>query len=271
MKAKNPSFSESAFVQKAGLAASSRGYLGLVMRGKRNLSTKTLHGFSKVLKLDDDATAYFENLVYFNQAKNEDDRSFYFLKMSKNMKGRKTKIFELLESQYHFFTKWYLVPIWNLFSLADARNDNEWIAARMRKKVTKKEIKNAIDSLKNLGLLTESNDGQLKQSEPLINFSDSPFNFSAVHTFHKEMLSKAIDAIDEDTYEDRSTSCVVLTCNETKFKSIRDDIKQFREELMAKYATNDGDEDRVVNIAFQLFHITDPKDNSTLHKQGYLQ
>ena len=54
----NPSFSENAFTQAAGFGKSSRGYLGLLIKGKRNLTAQTIFGFSKALKLSPKETMY---------------------------------------------------------------------------------------------------------------------------------------------------------------------------------------------------------------------
>src|SRR3989344_8603024 len=74
-KKQKASYSYKAFAEKAGL--NSPNYLKLVMDGKRNLSHKNIKKFAKGLGLDRYSSEYFENLVYLNQAEEDELRNFY--------------------------------------------------------------------------------------------------------------------------------------------------------------------------------------------------
>ncbi|MEK6707082.1 MAG: TIGR02147 family protein, partial [Bdellovibrionota bacterium] len=73
----NTHYSMSTFARKAGLGQNSRGYLKLVIEGKRSLTPHTLRRFVEALGLAAREAMYFENLVYFNQAKTSKDREYY--------------------------------------------------------------------------------------------------------------------------------------------------------------------------------------------------
>lgn len=107
----NPHISESAFIQRAGYGENSRGYQKLIKNGKRNISHKGILGFVKALKLNEKEAIYFENLVRLNQIKNDEERSHHFKKIQEAAKNKTSRAYVILQSQYHYFSKWYFVAI----------------------------------------------------------------------------------------------------------------------------------------------------------------
>lgn len=267
-KAMNPSFSETAFIMKAGLGANSRGYLGLILRRKRNLSAKTILGFSKALKLSSKESLFFENLVLYNQAKNEKDKNFYFERMKKHIKGRRSEAFELLESQYNYFSNWYLVAIRELVPLSTFSEDLNWISAQLRGRVSKKDIKRSIEDLLKLGLLSRDSEGKLIQSSEHVRFICDDMKFSVVSNLHKQILENAAMAIDEDPYEERSTSAIVLAADASKIDEMKEEVKDFRKYLSLKYGSKDQEADSVFTFGFQIFQVTPINKNKNTAKAG---
>lgn len=262
IKARNPSYSESAFIRQAGLGANSRGYLRLIVSGKRNLSYKTIMGFARCLKLSEAETTYFENLVYFNQATSDKDKSTYFERLSKAIKGKETSAYELLRSQYHYFTQWYLIAIRELISFPDFSESGDWIGKKLRGRVTKTQIEEAIADLINLGLVKRNEQGQLEQSDEIVQFSDNSLNHTVINNLHQQFLEMAKKSLEEDRYEDRSLSYVVLACDVDCFDDLRQDISEFRAHILAKYGQQGKMSNAVLNMAVNLFHITPPETNT---------
>ena len=261
-KALYPSYSETAFIMKAGLGANSRGYLGLIIRRKRNLSAKTILGFSKALKLSQKEALFFENLVLYNQSKSEKDKNLYFERMKKHIKGRRTDSFNLLESQYNYFTNWYVVAIRELVALKDFSEDALWIIRMLRNRVNKKEVIGAIEDLLNLGLLARNSEGRLYQSNEIVRFVCDDMKFSVVSKIHRQILDNAKISIDEDPYESRSTSAIVLAADSSRFDEMREEIKEIRKYLSAKYGSYDKEADSVFTLGFQIFQNTPIKKNT---------
>jgi uncharacterized protein (TIGR02147 family) len=256
IQGKNPKYSATAFVRQAGFGENSRGYFNLIMSGKRNLSTSTILGFAKTIKLNEKETFHFENLVNYNQAITDKEKALYFERINKNIKGRETPAFELLKSQYNYFSNWYLVAIRELVALKNFNESYEWISKKLRNRVSKKEIKEALFDLINLGLLKRNSRGEIEQSEEFVIFTDNSMNYTVVNALHSQFLDLAKDSLNEDTYKDRSASCVVLATEKENFDHIREEIKNFREHILTKYGTNNGNLDCVFNLGIQLNHIT---------------
>ncbi|MBC7714775.1 MAG: TIGR02147 family protein [Rhizobacter sp.] len=256
IQTKNSKYSATAYVRQAGFGENSRGYFNLIMNGKRNLSSSTILGFAKTLKLNEKETFHFENLVHYNQATTEKEKGLYFERINKNMKGKTSKAFELLRSQYNYFSNWYLVAIRELVATGNFKEDYDFISKRLKNKVSKKEIIEAINDLINLGLLGRDEKGLLVQSDIFINFTDTSMNYTVVNALHSQMLDRAKESLSEDEYKNRSASCVVLATDSENFDKIREEIKAFREHMMNKYGTNNAKVDCVLNLGIQLNHIT---------------
>ena len=256
IQTKNSKYPATAYVRQAGFGENSRGYFNLIMNGKRNLSSSTVLGFARTLKLSEKETFHFENLVHYNQATTEKEKTLYFERINKNMKGKTSPAFELLKSQYNYFSQWYMVAIRELVSLDSFKEDYDFIAKKLRNKVAKKEIIEAINDLITLGLLGRDANGKLIQTDDLINFTDNSMNYTVVNALHSQFLDKAKETLSEDAYTNRSASCVVLATDKENFDKIREEVKAFREHIMNKYATNNAKVDCVLNLGIQLNHIT---------------
>ncbi len=256
-QSKNSRLSESAFIQRAGYGANSRGYLKLILAGKRNISHKAVLGFAKSLKLTEKEKGYFENLVYFNQSSEDEEKGYYFEKMQKFIKGKESEPYNLLKSQYHYVSRWYLIAIRELVSLKDFIEDPDWISRKLRKEVSKAQVKEAIADLITLGLLQRNASGELEQCEAIVKFTDSSVNFSAVQDIQLQLLGKAMERIEADPYEARSASSIYLTVKRDDFSNIREDIKKFRMELLKKYGSQKDGMDDLLSMSIQLFHLSE--------------
>ena len=172
------------------------------------------------------------------------------------MKGKSSPAFELLKSQYNYFSNWYMLAIRELVSNADFKEDYDYISKRLRNKVSKKEIIESINDLINLGLLKRNEAGKIEQSENFINFTDTSMNYTVANALHTQFLEKAKESLREDAYENRSASCVVIATDSENFQKIREEIKAFREQILNKYGTSNAKVDCVLNLGIQLNHIT---------------
>ncbi len=256
IQTKNPKYSATAFVRQAGFGENSRGYFALIMSGKRNLSSSTILGFAKTLKLNEKETFHLENLVHYNQSTTEKEKTLYFERIQKSMRGKSSKAFEILQSQYNYFSQWYMVAIREMISLNDFKEDHNYIIKKLKFKVTRKELEQAIYDLLNLGLIQRNTDGKLVLSSSFVTFTDSSMNYTVVNKLHAQFLDRAKEALDEIDYQNRSASCVVLATDKDNFQQIREEIKAFREHILNKYGSENKKVDCVLNIGIQLNHIT---------------
>lgn len=256
LKLKNPAFSENAFVQAAGLGKNSRGYLGLILKEKRNLANKTIIGFSKVLKLSSQESIYFENLVYFNQATTDEDKKFYFERMQASIQGIRSKKFEILEGQYRFVNNWHYLAIRELVNLSDFEESESYIYKKLKKRVDKKSIMQAIDDLINLGFITRNQKGKLVQSDSIVTFNDTKENFKNTTKLHTKYLEVMKEMMEQEGYENRSAQLLTISCSQEDFESLREEIRDFRDHILEKYARSDKSSDLIIQCGLQLGKLT---------------
>ena len=256
LKLKNPAFSENAFVQAAGLGKNSRGYLGLILKGKRNLANKTIIGFSKALKLSSQESLYFENLVYFNQAKTDEDQKYFFERMQASIQGIKSKKFEILEGQYRFVNNWHYLAIRELINLEDFEESESYIYKKLKKRVEKKNIMQTIDDLINLGFITRDQNGKLVQSDSIVTFNDNKDNFKNATKLHTRYLEIMKEMMEEETYENRSAQLLTLSCSHDDFEALREEMRNFRDHILEKYGESNKTSNLIVQCGLQIGKIT---------------
>lgn len=256
LKSKNSSYSENAFIRQAGLASNSRGYLGLIIKGKRNLSAKTILGFSQSLKLNENEALYFENLVHFNQCQGPKEKQIYFDRLNKSIKGFSNKSYQLLQSQYRYLSNWYYIAIRELVSFSDFEENHEWIIKKLKNKLNKKQIEEAISDLVALQLLTRNSSGKLEQCDEVVEFVDNSLNHTVVNILHEQFLNLSKQSLEEDSYLNRSHSHVVLACPFSCFPEIRKEIADFRKMILDKYGHQKNNSDVLINLSFNMFSLT---------------
>ncbi|MBN22890.1 MAG: hypothetical protein CL678_16510 [Bdellovibrionaceae bacterium] len=255
-KKKNPSFSESAFCRKAGLGQNSRGYLKLVIQGKRNLTLNTMRGFIEALNLDPHEAIYFENLVFYNQSKKGKDKEYYFQRLCASSEGKESEQLLLKKSQWNYYSHWYYVAVRQIIGLSDFKNDLQWISKKLRNKVNTTEIQQAIHDLERMGLIRKENNTWV-QSQPHVKYSSGKYNH-IYRKFQSEMLERAKEALFEDDYEERYVSSVTLTCPYEHIDELKKMIDEFRRKVSLSLSSSSEiqDQNTVFHLGIELFQIT---------------
>ncbi len=257
-KASNGSYTMSSFVRRAGLGANSRGYLKLVIEGKRNLTPHTLRRFVDAMGMRGREALFFEHLVYFNQSKTAKDRDFYFNRLSAGTipsdTGRARPI-ELLKSQYDYFANWYYIAIRELVALGDFQEDPSWIVARLKTKISRRQASEALEALQSIGLIRRNEAGKLVQAEPVVSYSGGTFS-AAINKLHLEMIDRASEALREDPDEDTDMAFITLSVDRAKFPEIKQAIAAFRDKLNTKFGLSPETPNSVLQVNIQLFHLT---------------
>jgi len=92
-------FSFRSFAQKAGVSAS---LLKDILTNRQNLTIQTMHKYASAMELGAKEIAYFEALVNFNNASNNNEKNRYFGEMV-SLRGRSSVKFLDLQ-QYEYFS-----------------------------------------------------------------------------------------------------------------------------------------------------------------------
>ncbi len=253
-KKKKASYSYKAFAERAGL--NSPNYLKLVMDGRRNLSHKNIKKFARglgLLKYDSD---FFESLVYYNQAQDNEAKETYLGKL-KSLK-RLPQALDLNDDQKEVVTKWYYFAIREMALLSGFKRDAHWIAERLGKKITTYQAEEALEVLEKLGLLAREN-GSMRQNQRNITVDfDSAKKPHAINEFHRSMGTHALEALRSDNYQEREFNALTVAVSKENLKTVKEKIREFRRELNAFLGTEKNPEE-VYQLNVQFFPLTRTK------------
>jgi uncharacterized protein (TIGR02147 family) len=254
-RAKNPAYSMSSFIRRAGLGANSRGYLKMVISGKRNLTANTIRRFSEAMSLNGKESLYFENLVHFNQAQSAQDKHHFMERLSAAAEGSQSKQFEILKSHYHYYTSWHYAAVRELVGLATFQEDMGWISSQLRNKINRRQAQEALEILLRLEMIKRDESGKLVQSEPLVKYTGGSFS-GIHHKFHLEMIERAKESLNGDPYTERNGSGLTLSCDHDRLPEIKKAIDAFRDEINTKFGLGSTNPDTVFQINIQFFQLT---------------
>jgi uncharacterized protein (TIGR02147 family) len=148
-KESNPRFSYRFLSQRAGINSPS--YYKQVMEGTRSLTKATVLKTCRALKLKGAEAEYFENLVFFNQAHNLEEKNLYFEKIV--ALGRKCKERTIRDDEYEYFTAWYHCVVRELATMVDFNYDFEALGRMLKPRLTPDQTSHSVDLLLKLGFI----------------------------------------------------------------------------------------------------------------------
>jgi uncharacterized protein (TIGR02147 family) len=249
-KAVNPSFSYRYIAQKAGFA--SAGFFTNILQGKRNIGADNILKFATVFKLKRHETEYFELLVQFDQAKNHEQKKYYFEKI---LSSKRSKI-KLTEAwQYEFYSQWFYTAVREVIDIYkfDGKDYSE-LAKKVSPAITLLQAKKAIELLEKLGMIKMGSDGYYKQCDDLITTGYNAPTV-AVTNFLVSTIDLAREAIDRYPRDMRSISTLTFSCSAEGFKSIEERLNTFRREIL-EIVRDDKNRDRVYHVNFHVFPMS---------------
>lgn len=244
-------FSFRTFARAAGL--SSPNFLKLVMDGKRNLGPDGIERFGKALKLNKEETAYFENLVHFNQASTDDERNEWYKRLSTSKKYREIR--EIEKDYFVYFSHWYYAAVRELVLLPDFKEDPDWIARHLFPPITVREAKTAVELLLKMGFVKRDKSGRLVQVERNITTAREVQSL-AISNFHRQMILRASESIERTPPEKRDVSSLTLALSKEKFTEAKRRIQEFRRELNV-LLSEEGKSEAVYQVNFQIFNLSE--------------
>jgi len=249
-KNQSRSYSFRYFARKAGL--NSPNYLKLVMDGERNLTHRNIRKFAKGLGLGERESIFFENLVFYNQAKDGDEREFFRknLELARSQDDRAL----LTRDQHEVLANWYPLAIKELILVDRFKDQPKWVAARFDYKFTPQQARDAIDVLVRLGLLVvDSKSGYVRVTKQSMQTPDLTKS-NAVALFHKSMLELAKDAIDSQSSDERCFSALTVAVRKKDLEAAFQKMHQFRNELDAAFSKGKP-YDAVYQLNLHLFRL----------------
>ncbi|MFK7986425.1 MAG: TIGR02147 family protein [Sandaracinaceae bacterium] len=249
-KAERRAFSFRAFSRRAGLK--SPNHLKRVIDGDRNLSEETAVVYARVIGLTGDASEYFCELVRFTQAKGAEAKRTSYRNLVRFRGYRRAQRIDVQHHRYH--AHWYIPAIRELVAHPGFRADPGWIAQRLLPPIREAQAARALVVLQDLGMIEVHEDGTAAQKNAIVSTGAQTAGLH-IADYHRAMMEKAAEAMDNVPARRREMSGVTFSIREDMVDTVKERIAAFRRELIALEA--DADEvEQVVHVAIQLFPLT---------------
>lgn len=228
----NPRYSLRAFAKNLGMDNST---LSKIINGKRPVGEKTIRSISEKLGLREKEITKFIGSADF-------DKKFAMAE------------YEILSDDIAaFISDWYYYGILELIRVDDFKFSNKSISKALG--ISVHEAKDAIERLVRLNLIAV--DGETVTdltSGRSTNISSQASSF-ARRNQQKQILQKAIDAIDDVSVDLRNNTSMTFAIDSSKLQEAGEAIQKFRRQ-MGHLLSRDEKRDQVYNLAIALYPIS---------------
>jgi len=239
-------FSYRSFARKAGF--SSMSFLRDVIEGRRNISEDSVEKFVAAIGLVDDAAAYFRELVHYNRETDSEKRSASFRKLL--LLQARREFSPVREKQAKYYSDWLNVIVREAASLPAFKGDPALLGQALRPRIPTAEVAEALDVLTRIEMLEKTKSGAYKAISPRLVPGD--VDPAMVRNIKRQMLLHALDRLDGPAEPDTHISSVTLTVSQAHLARLQESIRQFRLDLLADTASDDGPLEQVVQVNFQV-------------------
>lgn len=252
-KAETNFFSYRYFSKKAGFK--SPNFLKLVIDGQRNLTEDSAHKVAWAFALNKSEKEYFYLLVGFCQAQSQEEKFRYSKSLARNKVVQKA--YPLKHAEYNYYTYWYYIPLRELVATKTFIEDYHWIESQFQNEVSATQLQKAISEMLEIGLLIRDENGVLKQNHKNVMTSGEVMS-SLITNYHKIMIAKASESIEDYAPEFREISGTCISCSQQNVEKLKELVREFRKDILA--LTEDSTEaDLVYQLNFQLYPLTGVK------------
>lgn len=225
---KNPSYSIRSFAQILGMESSS---LSQILKGKRKLTDKMCQRLGQKLN-------YGElKMRALTRHYTIDEKSF-------------SSFGKMEEDSFKFIADWHYYSILELTHCDEFKGGISWISKVLG--LTINETKESIERLKRLNFLEITSEGKWIDRLGDTNNFGNEFYAPAFTEHQRQVVKKALTALDEVSYEERVQSSMTVAVCKDKVKEAKKMIHSFIEELNDFLRTGET-KSEVYNISVSLY------------------
>lgn len=238
----NHRYSMRAFARSLGLSS---GELSEILRKQRPISLKVATKISKAMSFNS-----IETIKFFELVDAEKRNSFIEDTAENYVKASTQEQKKLDEDTFHLVSEWQHFAILNLLDCVDFRWDSSYVAKRLG--LSQAQAQLAMNLLVRLNLVYKK--GNIYQGVKDIVLSPSGVTSSAVRKYHRQIMEKAIEAIELQKINERELSGVGFAVDTSHLLQIKKEISAFQDQLVAKYSK--GKKQEVYFLEIALFKLT---------------
>jgi uncharacterized protein (TIGR02147 family) len=241
-------YSERAFAKKARFSSPS--FLKMVLDGKRNLSPQSAQRIAKILGLNTNEAKFFALLVRLSLVKTEDERERIFRSLAEFKKFSQIRRIDL--DQLSYFSNWKWVALKEALSTPywQSQSIDAWASAL---DCPSKEVIEIIQGLERLGFVAKNESGHYTAKSEALQ-TPRQIRSLIVRNFHKEMLSKAQDALCSVDVEQRDVGGLTIALTPEDFKELKEALFNFQARVNTKYSESKTARN-IYQFNFQVFPL----------------
>ena len=244
-----PTYSFQQLANRAGLK--SRSFLRLVTIGERNLLHAAAARLAEAMGLEEREQEFFLALVGFNNASDPWERDLYLRKLQGARRPAKRKI--LTAGEFQIFSRWYVIPIWELVVARPFGGDFKRLGRLLDPPVGQQEAREALDILLELRLIEPSGD-RYRRNELVLHTRDELVS-RTIKLYQSETIDLAKLALERVPPDFRNIGTMTIGIDLQGWARLKDLVAEFKQKLIDLASEIEG-VDRVYQVNFQAFPLT---------------
>lgn len=244
----NPSYSLRAFARDLKLSPAS---VSLILKGRKGLSKPSAERVAKSMGLTPPEQEYFKALVLTRHGRTEAARQMAQAKLSHLSLNKEKHVLEI--DRFQVMAQWYHFGILQLTHLKRFRSEIPWMARQLD--IPEADAREAVARLKRLGLLKTDENGRLVTTKDIL-LSKHGIPSEALRKFHRQMIEKAVKAIQDYPVEKRMILSTQIPMRADMYEKISTRLYELQSEFIQKYSASEKDGDLVYGFNFQLYPLS---------------
>lgn len=216
--------------------------LELIIAGKRMPSSQLLDRLARDLCLSLSERHYFDLMIQREKLLKKGESVLEIEDEMNRMRPRKHNRQYIDNETFRRVAEWYPVVIRQLSMTPQFRRDFTWICNKLRGKVNESQVASALAEWEKLAL-----------DRRAIYMPDDVPN-EALRTYHKKMLRKAMEAIDEVEVQNREYAAITFRTSKTRIDAMKKSVREIRDRLSEELEDKDGNE--VFQLCLAVFPHT---------------
>jgi uncharacterized protein (TIGR02147 family) len=227
------------------------GQLVKILQGQRHISERLIPDFVAFLGLKPREAEFFSCLVRFNKAKTGGETRLYFDKL---MELKDLILPSVKPDQARFYHKWYYTVIRILLEMYSFDGDYKKLGQLLTPSISETEVREAIDLLIELELISKDKSGNLRPTERFISGGGN-WKMLAVRHFQQQTIQLSERSLINDPPDLRDISSVTISIPKNVLPEFKAMIAEFRKTILRKVMENDAASDTVYQLNLQLIPV----------------
>ncbi len=237
------------------LGYNSPSLLSMIANGKRLPSNEILEMLFDEWKIDSNQREIIRLRLDIEKKTKKNRPTLNLIeKLSKLDKKSKFKKIDL--DTFNSIREWHNLVLQMMVSTPDFKEDYTLISNQLRKKVTPAQVRKGFETLIKVGLLKRNyQTGELESK-----ISDSSIETAhdipseAIREHHKGMITRALEAVDEQTVDERHLNSLTIRFDQTRKAEAKSAVLNFVQEFNDKFY--DACSNNIHQLNVQIFEHT---------------